>query len=449
MTIMLLLSFTVQNHKSIRDEAILDLARPSLTGLRPGNGETWVTSTYPAAGIFGANASGKSTVVDALRYVVAAVRNSASEWLSRDDMPRAPFRLDPEHRDGPSRYELEFVLNGIRHTYGFEVDGRGVVREWLADRPTSKQRHMFKRERDQVSYGRGLRTVGLLASNELLLSRAIKLNHEPLATVGRALLAGFDIVPFGEEWRRTRVHSIVEDLSAGRATPEAITAALRIADIGISEVRLIEKQLAPEVLARLTLLNKAFTEVISSFGEEVDTEGKGADVAPVSLSEPEVETVVKSLLFDHGCEGEPFTLREESDGTLAWLALAIPAINQLSRGGVFVVDEIDSSLHSHLAEVLIGFFQDPEVNTKGAQIVFTSHDTYLLSNLSGLGLEKGQVWFTEKERDGATELFSLADFTTHRDDNVAKRYLEGRYGAVPTLAPSLVHSLLAEEEGAA
>ncbi|MDO5067735.1 MAG: ATP-binding protein [Propionibacteriaceae bacterium] len=435
---MLLLSFTVQNHKSIRDEAILEFTRPSLTGFYPSGDQTWGTSTYPAAGVFGTNASGKSTVVDALHYVLTAIWDSASEWLSRETMPRAPFRLDDQHRDEPSRYELEFVLDGKRHTYGFEVDDQGVVREWLLDRPTSKLRSLFKRERDRVTYGRGVRTVGLLAANELLLSRAIKLGHEPLATVGRGLLEGFDIVPFGEGQRSTRIDAIVEDLKEGRSTPEAITSVLRIADVGITEVNLREDPIPPEELERRTRFTKAFREALSSLGE-----------TEAVLSESTIEAVIRRLEFFHGHGVRPFSLRQESDGTLAWLALAIPAINQLRTGGVFVVDELDSSLHPHLAEALIGFFQDPTVNTTGAQILFTSHDTYLLSNLSRLELEKGQIWFTEKERDGATELFSLADFTTHSDHNIAKRYLEGRYGAVPALAPSLIHSLLSEDEGAA
>ncbi|RRD03377.1 AAA family ATPase [Arachnia propionica] len=436
---MLLLSFTVQNHGSIRDEAVLEFTRPSLTGFYPSGDQTWVTSTYPAAGIFGANASGKSTVVDALRYVLAAIRDSASEWLSRETMPRGPFQLDDRHRDEPSRYELEFVLDGRRHTYGFEVDGQGVVREWLLDRPTSKPRSLFKRERERVSYGRGVRTVGLLAAHELLISRAIKLDHEPLATIGRGLLEGFDLVPFGEGQRRTRIGAIVADLKEGRSTPEAIAAVLRIADVGITEVNLREDPIPLEDRERMARFETAFREALSSLGE---TEGE-------PLSEPATEAVIRRLEFLHGHGVRPFSLRQESDGTLAWLALAIPAINQLRRGGVFVVDELDSSLHPHLAEILIGFFQDPKVNTTGAQILFTSHDTYLLSNLSHLELAKGQIWFTEKERDGATELFSLADFTTHSDHNIAKRYLEGRYGAVPALAPSLIHSLLSDDETAA
>ena len=106
--------------------------------------------------------------------------------------------------------------------------------------------------------------------------------------------------------------------------------------------------------------------------------------------------MIRGLEFDHGYGAEPFSMYDESDGTLAWLALAVPAIDRLRKGGLFVVDELGSSLHPHLAEALIGFFQNPEINTRGAQILFTSHDFYLISNQSSLDFEKGQVWFTER-----------------------------------------------------
>ena len=438
---MLLLNFTAQNHKSLRDEAILELARPSLSGVRPRDGQTWASSVYPAAGIFGANASGKSTILDALRYAVTAVRSSASEWLSRDRMPRAPFRLGPDHTKAPSRYELEFVHEDTRFAYGFEVDEAGVAREWLADWPSSRRRSLFTREREQVSYGRGVRSVGLLASGELLLSRAIRLSHEPLAAIGRALVAGCEFVPLGDRQREARIEAIVDDLSKGKSTTELIKTVLRIADVGIVGVTLREEAMPPEVVDKLNRLKKAFEYLVQDTDDESSGEPLPEDEDASDLSEPAIEAMIRGLEFDHGYGAEPFSMYDESDGTLAWLALAVPAIDRLRKGGLFVVDELGSSLHPHLAEALIGFFQNPEINTRGAQILFTSHDFYLISNQSSLDFEKGQIWFTDKERDGATEPFSLADFKPHHGDNVAKRYLEGRYGAVPSLAPSLVHLL--------
>lgn len=440
---MLLLSFTARNHKSIRDEAVLEFSRPDLRTLRPAAGATWESSVYPVAGLFGANASGKSTVLDALKYVLNAIRYSATSWLERKQMPRAPFRLDAGSLQAPSRYELEFVLDGTRHTYGFEVDDTGVVAEWLRDVPRTRPRVLFERSREGVAYGRGVPTVGPVSVRELLLSRMMLLDHDVLAPIGWALVKGIDVVPLGETERHKRIEAIIWELIERRSNSEGIATLLRMADIGIQGVRFRNEALPPEMLGRMSMATRVFRDFIG------DPNMNSVLQEAAGLSEPAVEVVIRALEFDHGCDAGPFTMRDESDGTLAWLALAVPAINRLRKGGLFVVDELGASLHPHLAEILIGFFQNPEFNTSGAQLLFTSHDTYLLSNLSELGLEKGQIWFTEKENDGATELFSLADFATHRDDNVSKRYLEGRYGALPRLAPSLIHTLLEDGQGAA
>ncbi len=127
---------------------------------------------------------------------------------------------------------------------------------------------------------------------------------------------------------------------------------------------------------------------------------------------------------------------------MAWLATAVPALEALRTGGLILVDEIDASLHPHLLDLLLGAFADSEVNVRGGQIVFTSHESYVLSPLSEVALEPEQVWFTDKSVEGVTELTSLADFPRHADANVAKRYLTGRYGGTPRLSPSLFGALV-------
>ena len=126
---------------------------------------------------------------------------------------------------------------------------------------------------------------------------------------------------------------------------------------------------------------------------------------------------------------------------MAWLATAVPALEVLRNGGLLLVDEVDASLHPHLLDLLIGMFSDEEVNTQGSQLIFTSHESYILSPLSEVELEPEQVWFTDKDFDGATQLTCLADFPRHPDANVAKRYLTGRYGGTPRLSPSLFAAL--------
>jgi AAA15 family ATPase/GTPase len=162
----------------------------------------------------------------------------------------------------------------------------------------------------------------------------------------------------------------------------------------------------------------------------------------------EVEFIQRALMFHHIGHGGvfPLPITVQSTGTLSWLSLALPALTILRSGGVLVVDEIDASLHPHLSQVILRMFKDPDYNHTGAQLVFTTHDTFLLSSQSDTTLAPEETWFTEKERDGATSLFSLAEFVTRSGQNYAKRYLDGRYGAIPRTARSFLASLLDTKE---
>jgi predicted ATP-dependent endonuclease of OLD family len=136
---------------------------------------------------------------------------------------------------------------------------------------------------------------------------------------------------------------------------------------------------------------------------------------------------------------------DESSGTLRLLELATRAISVLERGGLFLVDEIDASLHPLLTASLVRLFRSAHVNRTHAQLVFTSHDATLLGNLDGEEvLARDQVWFTEKDEDGTSELFPLAEFKPRRQgENRTRRYLNGNYGAIPELSMHLFENAIA------
>lgn len=136
------------------------------------------------------------------------------------------------------------------------------------------------------------------------------------------------------------------------------------------------------------------------------------------------------LLVMHGSVG--FELRDESEGTRLWLELLPEVITSLARGHTLVIDEIDTSLHPLLVRKLVGLFRDPVTNASRAQLVFTTHDAFLLAPVAGEpGLDRDQVWFVEKHADGASELYPLTDFKPRNEHNLARRYLGGSYGAIP------------------
>ncbi len=123
-----------------------------------------------------------------------------------------------------------------------------------------------------------------------------------------------------------------------------------------------------------------------------------------------------------------FTLQQESHGTLTYLGLLGPAVDALKTGRPLIVDELDSSLHTLLCIHLIRLFTGRATNPLGAQLIFNTHDTNLLS--SGT-LRRDQIWFTEKKTDGSSTLFPLSDFKLRRTDKLETGYLMGRYGAIP------------------
>lgn len=445
---MILLRFRVENHRSIRDEAVLSLVSPSLNTLRPKDGD-WVHATTRAAGVYGANASGKSTVVDALKFFRAAVLKSATSWSLRKKLPQQPFLLDPDAKRRPSAYAVDFVLDETRYQYGFELDHDGVRQEWLYDYPSTKHRLLFEREDQVFNFGRSLtgaprRHASATGARELFLSKAASNGHELLGTLWSALVHDLVVADFSEQDRRLRLDRITEGIADGIIDLHDVTALLRVADIGIADVAIDESEV-PDDVRELTELIRAHLEAKAAPGSRRGP-GPGQEDGGGGPSR-EGELVQRALMFRHLGHDGTFTLPlgAQSTGTLSWLSLALPAITILRQGGVLVVDEIDASLHPHLSQVIVRMFKDPDYNRTGAQLVFTTHDTFLLSSQSDAMLTPGETWFTEKDRDGATSLFSLADFPARADQNFSKRYLDGRYGAVPRTARSFLATLLDAE----
>ena len=433
---MMLLRFTVENHRCFRDEVTLELVSSTLKTQRPAAGG-WLDHLHPVAGIFGANASGKSSVLDAMAFAREAVRSSASEWLAYKRTPHVPFRLDGRQPQAPSRYRFDIIIDGVRCEYGFGVTAAGIESEWLVDYPNGRRRLLFDRlaGRDDVfDFGRALTRPAAVAAavspRELLLSRGALLGHPQLSKVARALTEELDLALFGEPHQQQRIQAIIDALLEGSTSFDEIVTLLRVADIGIERVALREEEV-PEPLRRLL---RALNESISP--PSADGEEDGEQLA--------VSEVRHRLEFYHAGQSDgdrALGLGDESSGTISWLSLAVPAVEALRRGSVLLIDEIDASLHPQLSSLLIGMFLDRDINRRGAQLVFTSHDTFLLTPGSEAPLHAEQVWFTEKGVDGASDLYCLAEFTHRTTDNVARRYLAGRYGAVPRLAPSLLRGL--------
>lgn len=443
---MILLNFTVRNHASIRDEVSVDLVRPTLRTLKPKDMD-WGSVSYPLTGIFGGNATGKSAVLDALRYVFTAIRLSATTWQASKSVLRVPFQLDGTARTSSSTYELDFVHDGCRHMYGFEVDAEGIKREWMFDLPGLRWRTLLDRDRDKpaTKFHGALRGKIEVTPRELVLSRALLLGDTPLHDIAHDLVSHFDAVLVKDSHREARLRDIADSLAEKSITFADLEALLQVADIGVVKVAIEETNIPEHVRRAFVQLQR---NLRADDVDETEADDEGSQ-EPDELDHEQLEQVIRHLVFTHrgtAKECPTFSIHEESDGTIAWLAIAVPALETLRRGGLLLVDEIDASLHPHLLEVLLGAFANPDVNVNHAQLIFTSHESYVLSPLSEVKLEPEQVWFTDKSYEGVTELTCLADFPKHPDANVSRRYLMGRYGGTPRLSPSSLAALIRTEE---
>lgn len=365
--------------------------------------------------------------------MLSAIYGSATSWLENEHFPRKPFALDNESEEAPSSYELEFVHDNIRYEYKFTATNEGILNEILYE-VGQKWRKVFSRSSD--GHVTGLPGLPRVAKRELALSRAGQLGFTKAHPVWTGIMNGFDIYRVGDRKIRKRINSIAKQLRDDNMDLNELITLARIADTGITDIEIEEPDLPSEVA---DVIKKLFIKKSST--QRVTREGKTQTVSQ-NTKEDLGAFIVPNLLFHHGDSGRTLEEDDESTGTLAWLALGMAAVDALKEGQVLVVDELGSSLHPQLSRLIIDWFEDPEINMMGAQLIFTSHDMTLLDAGRGDREKREQVWFVEKGTDGASELFNLSDFPLQKRSNIAKQYLEGQFGGLPYTAPSLVYNLL-------
>jgi hypothetical protein len=422
----MLTEFRVENHRSIRDEQVFTM----LAGRSGDPGDSRPRQVagsggfvLPVAGFYGANASGKSNVLSALRFMRDAVVVSHRLFPPDGGVPREPFAWGEKSTE-PSVFEVTLVLNEARYQYGFVVDDTRFHEEWLFAWPKGRKQIWFERENDTYKFGEHLQGENRVVkeftrSNALFLSAAVQHRHEQLGPLYRWFrdlrtvnVSGMRRYPFGvggmppERWlvRRmeaasesSRQQTLFDDDSTTDDSLEGFRELIRAADFGIVGFKVKDDD-----------------------GEKDDRLRKRSG----------------GILVQHHSEtGEAWLpLAEESQGTRTMFRLGSVLVETLRRGGLLVVDELEASLHPLLALQIVKQFNDPGTNPENAQIVFATHDTNLLGTTTGdAPLRRDQVWLTEKDGEGATVVYPLTDFKPRKAENLERGYLQGRYGAIPFL----------------
>ena len=415
----MLLRFEVENHRSIWEPVELSMiaidkdraAARQIAGI----GDEQVLTV---AGIYGANASGKTNLIDALSWLSKAVRLSL---YTRGEALRVdPFKFAPE--PGPTSYGVDLVVNAVRYRYGLQVDESGVVSEALYSYPQRRRRALFVRQGDDLAFRRGTRLTGggreLITPTTLVMSVADRLTEE--INLVAIWLENIDFVGY---WPRSIIPRVFKDASPGaRWTADGHQE--RLCDLFEESPPRGRRSGEDASLGRHTRRRDLALSLLKFADLGIQDAEVIEDTTPTNPGGRRLR-----LLHDVSGNLLPLELADESEGTLAWLRLMPELLWVLANGGLLVVDELDSSLHPAISSKLVELFHDPATNPHGGQIIFTTHDTSLLGYLN-----RDEVWITEKRPDGSTELIALSEFrgtNARRSTNLERGYLQGRFGGVP------------------
>ncbi|HPS56597.1 MAG TPA: ATP-binding protein [Spirochaetota bacterium] len=428
----MLIDFTVKNFRSIKDEQTLSLVASDSAGDLLDNrivvpGENF--RLLPSAIIYGANASGKSNLVRAIQEFKLMIMYSHK--LSKDQKLFFfdPFRLDKQTSINPSEFEIEFIAgDSIRYLYNVKYSEKEIIHESLFYYPKKQKTKLYIRNQGKgIDFGVQLKghkkqVENILLSNQLYLSVAVNNNLSQLNSVYQFFSEYLVTVFSSNSWSHIDVllsNMIIPSgafLAENQGLKNEVKKYLQIADIDIDDIILKEREVTSDPYKDWDLPQ----DVIANLNKSL-----------------KYVTYLRHHLVDDGGYVD-FNINDESDGTQRLFQLSQAIIPLLNKGGVLIMDEIDQSLHTMLSEFIISEFNNPERNPRGAQLIATTHD---ISLMKPENFRRDQVWFTEKEKSGATRLYSLDEYDKDKvrgNTPFNKLYLEGRFDAIPRINRSLL-----------
>ena len=365
-------------------------------------------SLLKSAAIYGANASGKSNLVAALRFMKWFVLNSSKETQVSEAIDIEAFRLSTETEQEPSFFEIVFLLEGENFRYGFEVNTEQVVSEWLFQTDENAEKLLFERDLDNFilnDFPEGQGISDKTRSNALFLSVVAQFNGKISGKIllwfskNLQLISGLQ----DTQYRKETLESFENDRHR-----HDIIEFIKKLDLGIADIQITNQPVF--VISPKTAI----------FGS----------LYPYSEIKPAVKTVHRK----YDAEGKQSAIelfdieKHESEGTNKLFALAGLLLNTLRTGKILLIDELDARLHPLITRELICLFNSNETNPHNAQLIFTTHDTNLLSSKT---FRRDQIWFTEKDNKGATDLYSLVEYKVGKDASFERDYIMGKYGAIP------------------
>lgn len=412
----MLINFKVKNYRSIKEEVVLNLQATSDTTMQnDAVFDSGKTSLLKTVAIYGPNASGKSNILKAFVVFRTMILESLLRSTLPTDLSNEYFKLSSETIEQPSSFEMTFALDGDIFRYGFEIDKKRIISELLMQNSRTLIDRKGQAIKGNKNYLKEATTDLIEQTSEkvLFLTKLASSNGAISKKIvefvqNTNFISGTDR---GQTLDYTFGQFINNPTMAERMKDFIVKADFGVTDIMASEKMVLAKEI-PNIPDKFKeMLFKEDSQIaqrsMKFIHKKFDKNGKEVDEVPLDF------------------------MSEESEGTQQMFALSAPVINTLEHGKVLFVDEIDASLHPVLCQYLVALFNSKKSNPKNAQLIFTTHDISLLDENF---LRRDQIYFTEKNKQSSTILFSLADISERKGVNFAKRYLEGRYNALPYIS---------------
>ncbi|MGB3655273.1 MAG: ATP-binding protein [Rivularia sp. (in: cyanobacteria)] len=415
----MLIEFSVGNYRSFKEPVTFSMVAANLVAKDKELDENNVFAVdnelklLKSAAIYGANASGKSNLAKALEFMKSFMVNSSRETQSTDAITVEPFRLSTDTEDKPSYFELVFLMDGKRYRYGFKANQKQIISEWLYYVPKVRETKLFEREINSFKISKSYEASGIqkrTRDNALFLSVSAQFNVGFAENILEFVNHELNIISPSQQ-DICLIYTI--DCLINDDNKNDILKLLKKLDLGIDNIQVELRDFTndtfpnnlPDNMKQITLdLKRANTASIDTMHQKFDENNN-------------YHSIEKFNFKNH-----------ESEGTQKLFALSGLLIQTLKEGDVLIIDELDARLHPLITTAIVELFNSKEANPNNAQLIFMTDDTNLLSNKL---FRRDQIWFTEKNRYGATDLYSLAEYKIRNDASFESDYIKGRYGAIP------------------
>lgn len=415
----MLYQFTLGNYRSFYKKRTLSLMAEGISEAPTDNiavdGKQKVLKTLA---IYGANSSGKSNLVKAISEMRLMVLKS-NKLNDDENLRHFPFLFQVGANQEPTFFEIVFSNHTTVYRYGFEYNREKIVSEWLFEKKGRGEKLLFIRTNEGIDWDEKVFQEGNmpdsvnLNDNRLFLSLCNQLGGK----VSKSIMSWFQndlsvISGLTNQYYRTYTQRLFKEKDP---KSDKALALFKDLQLGFNQLRVHEE---PNVMFN----GEVPSDLVEFF--------KGNEKRTVVDSSHNLYTKTGKVC---GTVDIPFE-EYESDGTQKLFDLSGPMFNVLSEGSTLVIDELDAKMHPLISQYLISIFNSPTKNPHNAQLVFTTHDTHLLSSHL---LRRDQIWFTEKDQAEQTDLYNMMDIVLpdgtkpRNDSNYEKNYVAGRYGAVP------------------